>query len=103
MGRTSGKVTPSRVLRDSDLVGLCDRTRADAIVLALDERRGVLPIEALLSLRLKGIRVLDISSFLEQETGRLEIESMRPSWLALSDSGSRGWIERAIKRTFDIV
>ena len=103
MGRTAGKVTPSRVLPDSDLVALCERSKVDAIVLALDERRGVLPIELLLSLRLKGIRVLEISSFLEQEMGRLETELMRPSWLALSDTGPRGRIERTVKRTFDIV
>ena len=103
MGRSSGMVAPSKVLPSSDLIGLCKRTKADVIVLALDERRGVLPIESLLSLRLKGVRVLDISSFLEQETGRLEIESMRPSWLALSDTGPKGRIERAIKRGFDIV
>jgi sugar transferase (PEP-CTERM system associated) len=103
LGRTSGMVTPSRVLADSDLVALCERSKVDIIVLALDERRGVLPIESLLALRLRGIRVLDISSFLEQEMGRLEIDSMRPSWLALSDAGPRGRIERATKRIFDVV
>ena len=103
LGQTSDMVTTSRVVRGSDVVALCERGKVDAVVLALDERRGVLPIESLLSLRLKGTRVLDISTFLEQQMGRLEIDSMRPSWLALSDVGPRGRIERAAKRTFDIV
>jgi len=103
MGQTSGMVTTSRVLPDSDLIALCERSKVDTIVLALEERRGVLPIELLLSLRLKGIRVLEISSFLEQEMGRLETDLMRPSWLALSDTGPRGRIERSVKRIFDIV
>lgn len=102
LDETSVGVTPSRVLASGDLISLCDRAKVDDIVLALDERRGVLPVESLLSLRLKGFHVLDIASFFEQEMGRLEIETMRPSWLALSDGSTRGRFERAVKRAFDV-
>lgn len=102
LDETSVGVTPSRVLANGDLISLCDRAKVDDIVLALDERRGVLPVESLLSLRLKGIHVLDIASFFEQEMGRLEIETMRPSWLALSDGSTRGRVERAVKRALDV-
>ena len=43
---------------------------AEEIVVAMDDRRGNLPIRELLDARLKGIDVIDLLEFLERETGK---------------------------------
>ena len=95
-------VDRNRVLTAGSIESLCESVAADEIVLALDERRGIVPVNALLPLRLRGIRITDVSAFIEREVGKLEIDLMRPSMLFLSDSGTRGRIERVAKRGFDI-
>jgi sugar transferase (PEP-CTERM system associated) len=50
------------------------------------------------------VAVHDISSFLERETGRIDLDSVQPSWLIFSDGFSSGQrISMVIKRTFDIL
>jgi len=95
-------VDRNRVLAGGSVESLCESVAADEIVLALDERRGVVPVNALLPLRLRGVRITDVSTFIEREVGKLEIDLMRPSMLFLSDGGTRGRIERVAKRGFDI-
>jgi sugar transferase (PEP-CTERM system associated) len=78
--------------------------QASEVVLALDERRKSLPLDDLLRVKTTGVAVHDISSFLERETGRIDLDSVQPSWLIFSDGFSSGQrISMVIKRTFDIV
>jgi sugar transferase (PEP-CTERM system associated) len=67
------------------LIAHVDDLRVDDIVLALDERRGSLPVASLLEAKIHGYNVIELSTFLEQETGRLDIDSLNPSWLIFSD------------------
>jgi exopolysaccharide biosynthesis polyprenyl glycosylphosphotransferase len=48
------------------------------------ERRGKLPIESLLKLKLKGVHVQDGPEFYETVTGKLSLDSLRLSWLLFS-------------------
>jgi lipopolysaccharide/colanic/teichoic acid biosynthesis glycosyltransferase len=62
-----------------------------------------LPTNELLDCRLKGLWISDFSSFMERETGQVELQSLDPSWLIFSDGFSaQHRIERMIKRIFDI-
>lgn len=74
----------------------------DEVVVALDERRGCLPLNHLLRHRSEGIPVRDIVEFLEQETGRLDLDLMGPAWLIFSPSGHASLSYRMIKRLFDV-
>ncbi len=87
----------------NDLAALCERFNVEEIVLALEERRGNLPMDTLLACRLRGIRVTNLATFCERELGQVELEGLYPSWLIFSDGGMRGRVERAAKRLFDIV
>lgn len=74
------------------------------IVVAVRERRGgVLPLRQLLEARLKGVRVLDLTSFYEQQKGVLRIDNLYASWLIYNDGLDRGMTRDAIKRLFDVV
>jgi sugar transferase (PEP-CTERM system associated) len=74
------------------------------VVLALEERRNALPLGDLLKVKTTGVHVHDISSFLERETGRVDLDSLNPSWLIFSDGFSSGRrLSSAAKRLFDLV
>ncbi len=74
------------------------------VVLALEERRNSLPLKDLLRIKTKGVHVNEFSSFLERETGRVDLDTVNPSWLIFSDGFSSGrMFSSAAKRVFDIV
>ncbi|SFF84134.1 sugar transferase, PEP-CTERM system associated/exopolysaccharide biosynthesis polyprenyl glycosylphosphotransferase [Novosphingobium sp. CF614] len=73
------------------------------VVLALEERRNALPLKDLLRIKTAGVHVNEFSSFLERETGRVDLDTVNPSWLIFSDGFSAGRaISSAAKRLFDI-
>lgn len=73
------------------------------VVLALEERRNSLPLSDLLRIKTTGVHVNDFSSFIERETGRIDLDTVNPSWLIFSDGFSSGRaISSAAKRLFDI-
>jgi len=73
------------------------------VVLALEERRNALPLKDLLRIKTAGVHVNDFSSFLERETGRVDLDTVNPSWLIFSDGFSSGRaVSSVAKRLFDI-
>ena len=73
------------------------------VVLALEERRNALPLKDLLRIKTAGVHVNDFSSFLERETGRVDLDTVNPSWLIFSDGFSSGRaLSGVAKRLFDI-
>mgnify|MGYP003632013265 FL=1 len=73
------------------------------VVLALEERRNSLPVADLLTIKTTGVHVNDLSSFLERETGRVDLDSVNPSWFIFSDGFSSGRrLSTLFKRGFDI-
>jgi len=77
---------------------------ASEVVLALEERRNALPLKDLLRIKTAGVHVNDFSSFMERETGRVDLDTLNPSWLIFSDGFSSGRILSSVaKRLFDIV
>ncbi|MGB5448725.1 MAG: TIGR03013 family XrtA/PEP-CTERM system glycosyltransferase, partial [Woeseiaceae bacterium] len=76
---------------------------AEEIVVAMDERRGNLPIRELLDARLKGIDVIDLLEFLERETGKIRIDLVSPGWLIFSPGFRRSGFSEFAKRVLDVV
>ncbi len=73
------------------------------VVLALEERRNAIPLDDLLRIKTTGVHVNDMSSFFERETGRVDLDSVNPSWLIFSDGFSSGRrLSGFAKRLFDI-
>ncbi len=85
------------------LAELVEQERAEEVVLAMKERRGALPLQDLLATKVLGTRIYDLSSFLERETGRVDLDSVSLSWLIFSDGFLASHRMSAIfKRLFDI-
>lgn len=60
----------------------------EEIVIACDQRRGTLPLEALFDCKLRGIEVTDLLDFMERETGQIVVNLMYPSWVIYSNGFS---------------
>jgi sugar transferase (PEP-CTERM system associated) len=77
------------------------------VVIALDERRrglgALFPVDELLDCKMRGISVVDGITFLERETGKIELEFLYSGWLLFSDSFRYSQLRNMIKRCFDVV
>jgi sugar transferase (PEP-CTERM system associated) len=88
----------------NNLTRFVDNLGVTEVVLALEERRNALPLKDLLRIKTTGVHVNEFSSFLERETGRVDLDTVNPSWLIFSDGFSSGRaISSVAKRLFDIV
>jgi sugar transferase (PEP-CTERM system associated) len=67
-----------------DLASIVDGERVDQIVITMGERRGALPVEALLRLKSQGVVIRDGAEVYETLTGKVSLESLRLSWLLFS-------------------
>ncbi|MEP2235362.1 MAG: TIGR03013 family XrtA/PEP-CTERM system glycosyltransferase [Alteripontixanthobacter sp.] len=86
-----------------DLGRFVDNLGVSEVVLALEERRNALPLKDLLRMKTMGVHINDFSSFMERETGRVDLDSVDPSWLIFSDGFSSGrMVSSVVKRIFDI-
>ncbi|WP_066660757.1 MULTISPECIES: TIGR03013 family XrtA/PEP-CTERM system glycosyltransferase [unclassified Sphingomonas] len=101
----ANRVIPEAIARDA-IYNLADHVvllNASEVVLALEERRNALPLKDLLRIKTTGVHVNEISTFLERETGRVDLQSVNPSWLIFSDGFSSGrMLSSMFKRLFDI-
>ena len=75
---------------------------ATEIVVAMDDRRGNLPIRDLLDAKLLGIEVIDLLEFLERETGKIRVDLVNPGWLIFSPGFRRSKFRSIGKRIVDI-
>jgi sugar transferase (PEP-CTERM system associated) len=84
------------------LTDLQDRRAVDRVIVALADRRSIMPVNELLNVRLHGIRVEDGTSILEKVTGKIEVDELHPSWLIFGDGfhlTQRRWFLRRIIST----
>jgi sugar transferase (PEP-CTERM system associated) len=75
----------------------------DRIVVAMDERRGQLPVDLLLSLKNRGVQVQDGNDVYESITGKVPIESIRLSWLLFSPGSHTSRLFLFYKRFASVV
>jgi sugar transferase (PEP-CTERM system associated) len=100
------QVIPSAIHRQhiDNLSDHVMRLNASEVILALEERRNAMPMTDLIRLRTTGVHVNEISTFIERETGRIDLRSVNPSFLIFSDGFSSGRrISSFAKRVFDIL
>lgn len=56
-------------------------TGSRAVIVAMDERRGNLPVGELLECKMHGVSIIEGESFFEELTGKLLVDKINPSWL----------------------
>ncbi len=75
----------------------------DTLIVAMRERRGRLPLQDLLYLKLHGVNVDNQSSFVERVTGRVPVAGLPPSTLVFSEGFRRITVYQRIKFMPDLL
>ncbi len=98
-------IEDKKVLTDANqtIAEIAIEKDADEIVVAMDDRRGNLPIRELLDAKLKGIDVIDLLEFLERETGKIRVDLVNPGWLIFSSGFRSTPFRKFTSRTVDII
>jgi sugar transferase (PEP-CTERM system associated) len=91
-------VNPSVVGTLDDLPVLAEKLSATMIVVAQEDRRKRMPVEALLRARLEGVQVVEAASLFEGLSGRIPLRDLRPSWLIFSGGFRKPRILNSVKR-----
>ncbi len=95
-GNIAGELTRESVA--SDLVSLARGEGVHRVIVAMPDRRGTLPVEELLDLRLGGVKVEEATSWLEKIYGRIEVENLNPSWLIFAEGFRFSTFFRMLRR-----
>lgn len=95
-------VNPGIIGTPLDIPDLVAGQRVDRIVVGLADRRGKLPLDALLRAKLAGVRVEDAGTMYERLTGKILVEDVRPSWLIFGDGFRVSRWTRLVKRSLDL-
>jgi len=101
-GDVEGELTRDNVA--SHLLGFARGRGVHRVIVAMPDRRGTLPVEELLDLRLEGVKVEEATSWLERISGKIEVEQLYPSWLIFAEgfrfSGFFRLVRRALNFSF---
>lgn len=84
-----------------DLAEVVQREGAKHVVLTMADRRGVMPIDALFALKAGGVRILDGVNLYEEITGKLHLETLRPSTLLFSRGFRGSFIGSLLGRAYE--
>ena len=82
---------------------IVEKAGVDRIIVALPDRRGHLPLSALLESRARGVVVEDALDFCERLTGKMAIEALTPGPLILSKGFRNHGVPEAIARAVSVV
>ena len=88
--------------KGEELPALVERYKTSRIIVALEDRRSVLPIRELVRLRVQGIRVEDAHTTISALTGRVWLQTVKPSWFVFSDGFRRSTLTYVAKRAIDL-
>ncbi len=70
----------------ADLLAFCKpEFCVDRVIVAMEDRRKLMPVHELLDLRLRGVVVEDASDIMERLSGKLQLDGLNPSSLIFTD------------------
>jgi sugar transferase (PEP-CTERM system associated) len=95
---------PSVIGTVNQLNDIVRHERIDRVVVALSDRRGFLPVDQLLKLRLQSETAIEEgTSLYERITGKVSVEMLRPSWIIFSGGTKRSRAWYAVRRGSNIM
>jgi len=97
-GDVEGTLTRESIA--AHLLETVERRRIHRVIVAVTDRRGTLPMDELIPIRLAGVKIEEANSWLEKIYGRIEVEQLYPSWLIFAEgfrfSGTLSFIRRLL-------
>jgi sugar transferase (PEP-CTERM system associated) len=86
-----------------DLSAVVEKYQISRIVVAMENRRGVLPMWELVKLRVQGVNVEDGHSAVAALSGRIWLDMVHPSWFVFTEGFHRSRLTLVLKRTMDVL
>jgi sugar transferase (PEP-CTERM system associated) len=84
------------------LAEIVRNSRAKRIIVAVQDRRGNLPLYDLLALKSKGVRIEDGIDVYERITAKIPVENLNPGWLLFSDGFRASSVYRLSKHVTSV-
>jgi len=97
------EINPEVVGNYQQISDIVKKNEVDRVVVALNERRGNFPTDALLECKMNGIEVEEGASFYERVTGKISVDSLNPSWLIFSEGFKKSPMKKTIKRLSELI
>jgi sugar transferase (PEP-CTERM system associated) len=88
---------------DGGLADYVERNNIQQVVIAVDDRRGGLPVQDLLDCKLRGVEVIEAANFFEREAGKIMLDFVTPGWLLFSEGFKVNAVSSFFKRAFDLL
>jgi sugar transferase (PEP-CTERM system associated) len=82
---------------------LVERYHIERVIIAMENRRGRLPVEQLLEAKERGVIVDDGPAFYEAVAGRVHLDSLRPTMLLFSEGFSVSALRKLYKRATSVI
>ena len=99
-GNIEGELTRDSVA--THLMSVVREHGVHRVIVAMPDRRGTLPVEELLALRLSQVKVEEATSWLEKITGRIEVDQLYPSWLIFAEGFRFSTFNRLLRRLVNL-
>jgi len=106
LGRCVDRIPPrvrTDLGKEGDLLALAVSLDVDEVVVAPDDPDLRLPVDVILDCKMNGFPVLELMTFFEKETLRINTDLMDPTWILFSDGFSSGSFAEYWKRMLDIL
>lgn len=96
-------IDPEKVLTiKTSLRAVAREHGVEEIVVAFDERRLHSPVMEVLECKMSGIKVMELMTFFEQQTGKIPLDGITPSNLIFADGFVQAVIKTFVHRAFDV-
>jgi sugar transferase (PEP-CTERM system associated) len=100
-GKMEGAVTRDSVA--AHLMEVVHKQKVHRVIVAMPDRRGTIPMQELLDLRMQGVKIEEATTWLEKISGKIEVENLYPSWLVFGEGFRRSAAFIAVRRVVSIV
>jgi sugar transferase (PEP-CTERM system associated) len=88
---------------NDNLLNFAESQHIKRIIVAMDDRRGKLPVQDLLTYKMQGLTILEGESFYEKLTGKILAENVNPSWFIFSDGFRKSRLRKFTKRATGVL
>jgi sugar transferase (PEP-CTERM system associated) len=99
-GKMEGAVTRESVAEH--LMEVASKQKVHRVIVAMPDRRGTIPMQELLDLRMQGVKVEEATSWLEKISGKIEVENLNPSWMVFGEGFRRSTAFRFARRWLSV-
>ena len=100
-GKMEGAVTRDSVA--AHLMDVVHKQKVHRVIVAMPDRRGTIPMQELLDLRMQGVKIEEATTWLEKISGKIEVENLSPSWLVFGEGFRRSTAFIVVRRVLSII